>query len=148
MRVKVGSDQAITAWSATNYGQQHNVFMGLNPEDPPPREQYPLVVFDPDTKSGGVSADQETKIAITCGLYDDSQPVQVAENVFVHPAVANLESFRDLVITSAAAALPEGAIIVAVEDEFDREQPFPHYHLMQTVLTIIRPYQFRENILI
>lgn len=144
MRDAVGTSVEIKAWATDNYGHDHNVFVGLNTEDPPTQDQYPLVVFDPDTKGSG-NDDQETKIAITHGLYDDSVATEIAANIFQHPAVSALETFRDLVITAAVAALPQGAVVTNIDDEFDREQPFPHYHLMQTVLTIIRPYEFREN---
>ncbi len=144
MRDAVGNSAAIKAWANANYGQDHNVFVGLNPENPPTEAQYPLVVFDPDTKNGGNDA-QETKIAITCGLYDDREAIPYASNIFVHPSVAILETFRDLVVETAFAALPEEAVLDEIADVFDREQPFPHYHLMETVLTTIRPYACREN---
>ena len=96
LRDAIHDDAATKAWCQTNYGQDQQVFVGIDTRNPPEMGQYPLVHIFPLTKRAG-GGTQEHSVGITCGIYDDDMRTTSKANVVELEGVQNLESFRKLV---------------------------------------------------
>ncbi len=66
-------DQAIKDWCQTTYSSDHAVLEGVNLEDLPPAESYPLIALFPVEKEGGRGAeDEELIIGLAVAVYDEA----------------------------------------------------------------------------
>lgn len=123
-------DAEIKAWSNTNFGKDHTVYIGLDTESPPVESEYPLVIiFYVERLRGEGSRLQTFATEIGTGIFNKEliKPDESGSpNLKVYKGLFQVEDFRELVEESLFRAMPkiQGKVDVSGETTTDVFFPF------------------------
>jgi hypothetical protein len=121
----IATDTAIAAWCSSAYGRVQTVQLGVDLDRLPEQDSYPIVVVTPLSSREGRALDVESAdYVVTCGIVDDAGPVTVGRTVIFNQ-IADLDSFRRLVLTAIEGADMSGGYVAEVEAENDPVELFP-----------------------
>jgi len=136
----IKGDEAINNWSTAYYQQAVNITIGLDPEDIPKKEIYPLVDLYPiDGGNQGREAEDISRIMVmTCGLYDPETENMVYQDIQMQRGLARLDEFFRLAITALAGADLQGGYISELRPQFMEEILFPFF-LHRCEIEIVKP---------
>ena len=133
----------IKAWSNSNYGRDHCVFLGINNEQPPdPDTKFPLLVLYSCTRAKSANvADVNYGIELGAGVKDES--ITVEGNKTTYDGLSKVCEFREL----AEAVLTEGknglGKVDVNSDTWDDMQ-FPLF-ASNSIIEISRPKNYRSS---
>lgn len=146
LRDGIADDSATKTWCNTNYGQDHKVYVGLDQDNPPDQNNYPIVSVYPLSKRGGYSADEVNhQFGIMVGIYDTSLATGGKTNVVEYKGVQNVEAFRKLVAAAIKTAVTT-VRIAEVEIVYEALEVFP-YFLCEQQITLIEDTEFGSDML-
>jgi len=121
----VADNAALIAWCTEQYEAEQTVQLGVNFDQLPDLDDYPIVMIAQMTgKEGKVLPEEVAVIAVTCGIADEAAPV-VSGRLKKYSQVLDLESFRKLVLTAIEAADLKGGYVAEVDLENDPVELFP-----------------------
>lgn len=147
MRDAVNNDADIAAWCQATFEGGPFLFIGVDPENPPGQELYPLVAFYPMSRATGAARDDaDTGIMVEIGVADQDTLEQEPgnENLVEYAGIYEVIEFRRLVLSAIAAADFDGGFISEIESDYDPVLEFPLFSTLN-VITVTRPYQFRDD---
>jgi len=105
IRDAIASDLALSAWCVSKYGNTPTIYVGINIDNPPESENYPLVIIEEITEARGNAQNMMSWIvSIGCGIIDDTivdATVKVdtttVSTTKTFSGVADVEAFREKV---------------------------------------------------
>lgn len=135
---------AIAAWCVTNGYGAHTVVKTTDLENLPDIEDYPVIALDYGRKVTGVGQDnEELQLGVGVGVFDASDPV-VTGNIEELLGRKRCEQLRKLVVAAIAATDMAGGYVALVETEHEPVE-LSGFFLCAMAITVLRPYQFRDN---
>lgn len=145
IKTAIRTNSKLTGWCMENYGKTHKIFIGIDPENLPSADDYPLIVLRQSGKLGGLDIDNEKiEISMICGLYDDARNEDNNGDV-TYWGEYNQEMMRKLAMNALATADFDHGELFNWNSDVDPENQHPVY-LIATNITIKRPYFFGEGV--
>lgn len=142
LRDGLAADTALAAWCVTNAGRSHTVFVGIDLQNPPTEEMYPIVHLYPLREASGDP--EHWVVGCLAGLFDPAAATVLSELVQELQVVAHLPVFAKLVQAALNTATPVALQLVAVAAEYETIEHFP-FQLVVMELTFARPAEFRQR---
>ena len=140
LRDAIHDDSATQTWATTNYTRNHKVYVGVDTRKPPDTDEYPLVHLFPTGKTGGYELERtDHVIGCTAGVYNAGSRTTGKTNAVELTGMADIESFRKLVETAIAAAIPANHTLEVVAVEYETVEFFPFF-LATMEMTISHDY--------
>lgn len=107
LRDAVARDAAAVAWSVSNYGKTHNVFIDQDPENPPGESAAPDVQFHSPSKG----ADEEKRnidygFGVFVSIKDESEVSGGDANVTEFTATQKVNQYVVLILAAIRSAKP------------------------------------------
>jgi len=144
IKTALKADSSLEEWCQDNYGKSPIIYNGINPEDLPGIDDYPLIVLRQSGKKGGKSAEFESlEIVMICGLFDEDVVNDFNDDKICTGEI-NIEVMRQLAMSAASTSDMDSGFIAGFETAVDPDEQHPVY-LIGTIFTVERPYAFREN---
>ena len=138
-------DPAVKAWCQLNYSRSANVFVGVNTNNPPDENEYPLVHLFPVEKDVGIEADEKLHvIGCTCGVHVDGDAENVYEDGHKLKGIVHLEEFRNLVQAALVRSEVSGVYISRIRSEYETVDFYPFF-LVGMELSVKQPTAFRDD---
>ena len=88
------TDPELVAWSTEVYGTPPTVVVGVNEEDPPALDDYPIIAFV-GTETGRSTGDKDLSIAMHFGL-GINDPATDTQTGTAYSGSTRIETFREL----------------------------------------------------
>lgn len=105
----VADDAAIKTWCQTNYSRDHNVYLGVDIQNPPLETDYPLVHIFMGSKQVGYELDTKVHVIETVyGIHKTGLTSSGKANLFEYTGVIHIEQFRKKVETAITGIWTEG----------------------------------------
>ncbi len=125
----VHDDTAIQAWCTTNFGQVHQVFVGIDHRNPPDEDSFPLVAIYPASMLKGMDLDAaDHDLLVTCGVFKEGEADTGKANVTELAGFELLEAFRKQVETRlVAVAEAQGLFFSKMDVEFQPLEVYPFF---------------------
>jgi hypothetical protein len=96
VRDAIKADQTIASWCQQKYGRQHKVYVGIDDENPPAEEDYPLVAIIPFEHRWGLKSRlEEARAILVCGVVQKA--VTSSGNVVEMVGISEVETLRRMV---------------------------------------------------
>lgn len=146
LRDGIAADSATKTWCTTNYTRNHKVYVGLDQENPPEDDAYPIVSVYPLSKSAGNDVERKShQFGVMLGVYDTSLATVDKTNVVEYNGVQRIEAFRRLVAAAVNAALTT-VRITETEITYEALELFP-YFLCEQQFTCVEETEFGDDFL-
>jgi hypothetical protein len=146
LRDGIADATAIKTWCTTNYTRNHTVYVGLDQENPPDDDAYPIVSLYPISKGAGNSEEEKKHVfGVMLGIYDTALATGGKTNVVEYKGVQNIEAFRKLVAAAISAALTT-VRITDVAIAYEALELFP-YFLCEQQFTAVEDTEFGDDLL-
>jgi hypothetical protein len=140
----MATDAATAAWCTTNYQQAQTVALGVDYDNLPPEEEYPIIMVQPISGTSGKNVERESAVyVLTCAIIDDANPTKTGR-LKAYPQMADLDTFCSLALSAIEGADLLGGYIEMVETDNDPLEMFPVFSANLTV-TISYPAPMRSR---
>jgi len=93
LRDNLGDSATLKAWSQSNYGKDHNVFLGYNPESPPSESLWPAIVIAKVSLAERARSRKTFRILI--GYFIGDSNTTTSDNKITYSGFLNSEIFRE-----------------------------------------------------
>ncbi len=142
MRDAIKDEASISAWCVSQYGSTHTVYVGADRDDPPPQEDYPVVVIRPLEQERSINVDYGPMTILLDFVVLDDEKTRV-ENVVTLVGQKRVFEFREVVEAALfkGAADFGGAWIESAPEVVDTVENFPIFSTM-VAYTFRNPVRF------
>ncbi len=131
-------------WCDSKYGQEQTILLGVDYDNLPGEEQYPLVMVLPvSAKTGPSLPNEEAVYLLTCAIIDPAELVRSGNQLVMHQLL-DLENFRRLVLAAVEAADLCGGNVEAVDIDHDPLEMLPIFST-NMIITIGYPAAMRSR---
>lgn len=95
----------LVEWAEANLGSGFNTFVGIDPNNPPGRQHYPLVAISEIRVTDGGSGPRVTyEVDIAAGIADDTVDHDESKDVYTYKGMTRVDEFRARVFSALFAA--------------------------------------------
>ena len=122
----LSQDSALSTWANTNYGKTHQIFVGVNSNNPPAESECPYLAIYPASKTIGLGSDNKSdNVVVVCAVSDETFVTNPEQNVTEFTGIQRLEAYRKLALEALVAANIGNAQISVVKIGYEPLDYFP-----------------------